>query len=638
MPSSARKNHSPAWKNPREVFKKNLYKRKSSRQVFENLPSKIDQDVSIGENLPAVSTPKKSKIEGLNPFKKPSPTKRSYSAQKSSRLKLINWNAEIDASNKSMECDIDWDDSIAQQPFDTSFQSLSETNTSFIEQNLSSLYPIDFSHLSGCISSSTPKSSSRPNSLAVVERQTSSHMPKDLRLGTKLRVISKKPFPWIKNVNTPGQSLVMITALERDIAIKHVSSKELDSEADLPRSSTPLTKLQMALCYFQFPNISFMQMFPRIDGQPKSSLSSHLKALNLKSIDPSDSTFKEWTQSFDQLYHSWKRSDRRSFYICSSKFTVLFFKSALPLMETGATNVDETCWSVNGSPRLQVVITPTSKGLRQLLRDEGIEFELPLSQTSRRNSREHSGSKPSSSNNEHSLTLLEHSSTCTFDVTQSQPPFIGDESPIRGVKPVDNEDESPTKNDLSGDEEETWLKDMGVSPAAIRLKRHHTVAELSSGASFNDSGLTSADDKQQTRSTALITDSASIQGLYNLLYNGKIGRVMIGPQAGLPPTLIATTPFMNSALRELSKSSQVVKKNGKETQFILELESGPILPTMPKMVMEFIKSVPSLNSADNKVTMQINGRHVYTGFNETIDSASFTNNNEFDFSNDLYSF
>ena len=69
MPSSARKNQSPAWKNPREVFKKNLYKRKSSRQVFENLPSKIDQDVSIGENLPAVSTPKKSKIEGLNPFK-----------------------------------------------------------------------------------------------------------------------------------------------------------------------------------------------------------------------------------------------------------------------------------------------------------------------------------------------------------------------------------------------------------------------------------------------------------------------------------------------------------------------------------------------------------------------------------------
>lgn len=84
----------------------------------------------------------------------------------------------------------------------------------------------------------------------------------------------------------------------------------------------------------------------------------------------------------------------------------------------------------------------------------------------------------------------------------------------------------------------------------------HTVSEFSrrnsSGSnSLNDSGIASTDDKL-SQSTALITDGGSIQALYNLLYNGKIGRTHIGIQAGLPATLIATAPFINSSLRELS--------------------------------------------------------------------------------------
>lgn len=93
-------------------------------------------------------------------------------------------------------------------------------------------------------------------------------------------------------------------------------------------------------------------------------------------------------------------------------------------MENGS-NLDETCWSVNSSPRLHVIITPTSRGFRQLLSDEGIDFVLPLSQKGRRSSSDNnSDSKQGVSNNENSMTMLENSSTCTFDVTQSQPPFL----------------------------------------------------------------------------------------------------------------------------------------------------------------------------------------------------------------------
>lgn len=79
----------------------------------------------------------------------------------------------------------------------------------------------------------------------------------------------------------------------------------------------------------------------------------------------------------------------------------------------------------------------------------------------------------------------------------------------------------------------------------------NTISEFSRRSSGSGSGALEAEDGP-ARTTVLITDSASIQGLYNLLYNAKIGRITTGPQAGLPPTLIATAPFINGALRELS--------------------------------------------------------------------------------------
>lgn len=117
-------------------------------------------------------------------------------------------------------------------------------------------------------------------------------------------------------------------------------------------------------------------------------------------------------QSFEQLYHSWKRSERRYFYLCAPKFTVIFFKTALPIMDG-----DETCWSVNGAPRLHAIITPTSRGMREIFNKEYIEFERPL-RNKRRSSRESKLILP----NENSVSLME--SLSAFNVTQSQPPFI----------------------------------------------------------------------------------------------------------------------------------------------------------------------------------------------------------------------
>lgn len=63
-------------------------------------------------------------------------------------------------------------------------------------------YDVDFSRFSGF--TSTPKAGSKKP--VVAEKTTSLELPVDMRLGTKLRVVSRKPFPWMGSANKSGMS------------------------------------------------------------------------------------------------------------------------------------------------------------------------------------------------------------------------------------------------------------------------------------------------------------------------------------------------------------------------------------------------------------------------------------------------
>uniref|UniRef100_A0A9J2QAX7 Uncharacterized protein n=1 Tax=Ascaris lumbricoides TaxID=6252 RepID=A0A9J2QAX7_ASCLU len=69
-------------------------------------------------------------------------------------------------------------------------------------KDISDIYPIDFSNLTASCSS-TPKSTL--TKLEDLEKTTSATLPIDLRLGFKLRIESKKPFPWMSNPLLPGK-------------------------------------------------------------------------------------------------------------------------------------------------------------------------------------------------------------------------------------------------------------------------------------------------------------------------------------------------------------------------------------------------------------------------------------------------
>jgi hypothetical protein len=55
--------------------------------------------------------------------------------------------------------------------------------------------------------------------------------------------------------------------------------------------------------------------------------------------------------SFEQVFHGWRAGPRTAFYLCCSAFSVFFLKGR------------------DGAPK--AVVTPTTRGLRETLRNEG---------------------------------------------------------------------------------------------------------------------------------------------------------------------------------------------------------------------------------------------------------------------------
>ncbi|KAH7687902.1 hypothetical protein AAVH_40544 [Aphelenchoides avenae] len=84
----------------------------------------------------------------------------------------------------------------------------------------------------------------------------------------------------------------------------------------------------------------------------------------------------------------------------------------------------------------------------------------------------------------------------------------------------------------------------------------------------------------------------------------------------------------------------MTKKAGSEMEYVLEMSGGPILPHLPKLVMEYISRDPALAASDNKVSIQVTGRSDYEGLNEAADLQAFTNLHiiEYDFSEHMYSY
>uniref|UniRef100_A0A914Z755 Uncharacterized protein n=1 Tax=Panagrolaimus superbus TaxID=310955 RepID=A0A914Z755_9BILA len=515
---------------------------------------------------------------------------------------------------------------------------------------LNSNAPLDFSSLSSICSSASLNLKAKKTLEFDAPKKEFVEIPVDLRPGYKLRVTSLKPFPWMKEARAKASSQVFIK--NEDVVAGELAVDGVDLEtknSDILNTLNPMAKLSAITYYYQYPDLAKLQlsMFPRLDAQTRLSLPAKSTA-SLQQFGQTyvEATVAEWKQTFEKLYYKWRLSDRKTFYLFAHNSTIIFTKYTNFNNTTNTVNGDETLWAAHGKPKHRVIITPTTSGLRQILRDEDIKFELPLSgrNLSRRVSKDISSIAindtlagfeiPIKTNGEKKENVVGKEEK-TSDKTKNQTPT---KDPSKVIQLFESPGDEDNDNAIDHDE---WLKDIGISPrSTLGFGRHATISDFAvystlSNLSPNDASqgpIDSSSANEATRSTAVITEPKSIQALFNFLCVTKDFRSTTGAQAGLPPTLISSSSFTNGTLKNLNISSQIVKRSRASShEYIIEIENGPILPHMPSMLISFLESIPELSTKDNEIKVMVSGRNGYSGINECIDSDAYFNHSEFSY-------
>ncbi|XP_028330586.1 protein downstream neighbor of son homolog isoform X2 [Gouania willdenowi] len=288
---------------------------------------------------------------------------------------------------------------------------------------------------------------------------------------------------------------------------------------------------QQALVYWQHPSLPWLSLFPRINAERRFSGQNtpwaHDAALQ-------QSLMGEWVLSLSSLYSLLKSRLCPYFYLCSSQFTVLFRTAGL-----------------GGYSNITAYISPTTRGLREALKAEGIRFSVPLM--------------------EEKQSVEQHREEEDSDPKRTTDGLACDE------KASENEEDC----NLS------WLVEMGIQdkirkPDGIRIQLH------------KDSQAVSLDHKPES---LVCVEGAHTFTLINFLINCKSIVAAAGSQAGLPPTLLAPSAFRGATMHTLkSRCVNVKSQVGSSFQNISSLEiTGPVLPSALHSITTLLRSAQGGN-------------------------------------------
>ncbi|CAJ1086971.1 protein downstream neighbor of son homolog [Xyrichtys novacula] len=353
--------------------------------------------------------------------------------------------------------------------------------------------------------------------------------PTDWSLKTRVLFTSPLPLSWAEHPKAQEEAVGLSQHCRA-----HYST--LPHSIQDPRSCSELRcAFQQSLVYWQHPSLPWLSLFPRINAE---------RSFNGKSTPWAQdaalqkSLMSEWSVSLSSLYGLLKARLCPYFYLCSYQFTVLFRAASL-----------------GGSGSITALISPTTRGLREAMKAEGIEFSLPLVDE-RRKSREQNLTAHQKVGDEQMEKAQECSELKEGDSCQGG----GEGESCR----YDNEDEDD-------DGSFSWLEEIGVQdkikkPGSIMIqlrKEGHTV---------------SLDHKPES---VVCVEGSHTFSLINFLINCKSLVATAGSQAGLPPTLLAPVAFRGAAMQTLKARSVNVKSQvGTTYQSISSLEiTGPILPS-----------------------------------------------------------
>ncbi|VDO42355.1 unnamed protein product [Onchocerca flexuosa] len=360
---------SPAWKNPRDVIRKGIHRNKRGSSVSSSSSSSsslkqlfVDNEADEGFSMLSTKTSQGADSIIINPF-------RRASCKKVFGRNSIPEKVNDDNNNISSMVDLIADSNALQEfpsivfdrmkeismPNEIEAKSTTIAGSTTTTSNVESL-PVDFSSIDE-FSCSTPKK----KALKVDELKTKvDSLPVDLRLGLKLRLESPKRFFWLEKSKRFA---------DYDDAIKLFCSLQTETNEieATGRSISNISKFLACTLYWQFPDLAWQPSFPRLDNDSRLITGRKPAVPSLHTLG--DSLVQALTMqflSFEQLYHSWRFGKRSYFYACCPTYTILFWKTSKGIVEVNE-NLSESGEKYN----FRVVITPTSYGFRQQLREEG---------------------------------------------------------------------------------------------------------------------------------------------------------------------------------------------------------------------------------------------------------------------------
>jgi len=306
--------------------------------------------------------------------------------------------------------------------------------------------------------------------LAARQKHTG-HLPVDWSLKTRARFFCPTELP-------PIQLKTSQLASGLTSFVRCMDPQRTESTLDI----SDATRFNQCTYYWQHPHLPWLTLFPRT---AKENVGVVVGERERKALA------EEWDYSFRGLFQLLRARQCPYFYLCANTFTVLFRAAG-----------------VGGRAESHALVTPSTRGMRQALRQEGIEFSMPLKSEVNGNALDNSFPEESTSSS------------------------LGPE----------NADEAPPPAQEDEDDDEDWLESLGVDERELRRiqsshARKQQAAEMRED--FSDNSL-------------LLIDGVECQGFFSYLLNAKSAISTVGRLAGVPPTLLSPVAFPKATMQHLS--------------------------------------------------------------------------------------
>lgn len=476
----------PKWKRPDEVMRLHLLKKRRALAARMSCSSSLTEFKNVSDSLNSTSGDPK-----------PPPNKRNCFRRSTSGVKR-----SVDGTPVLAELDASSDNTL--------FHLLQSDSAPAPTANST---PTSFSIIFNSFNVDKRKSVTE----ATPRSKGAAQVPIDWTLRTKVRFMSPKPFPFNATLRTCEEASG-ITGF-----VRCVDTGQTTSSLD----TSPNARLHQCCLVWQHPWLPWLDLYPRQAAKVSSTSDANLNIAAMPTLR--DSLQSDWSKSFQSLFQLVRARQCPYFYVCANSFTCLF-------RAAGICGVSET----------HALITPTTRGFRHLLKEEDVEFTMPLKKNSVKRK-----------------SVDSESGYETLDSVNSET-----NSQCGRKEPMDNEEGADDEKDVEEDDvsNDKWLESMGIEAAEIR--RLNTVQVQQK--------MDKERDIDKTPESLIMVEGVEAQALFNFLLNCKSCTATTGPLAGIPPTLLAPVAFHGATLRP--NKVRVSKVQVETTSYHSVELQGPVLP------------------------------------------------------------